>query len=1814
MKLQSLTTKLALTVGACSLAIIGILVANSALNARRSAIDHTRESAAAFSRACLEHTRAEVEEALTAARTLAQSLAGVKNPKSPLDIGRDPAGAILQTVLMRNDLFSGIGVAWEPDAFDQMDAAYSNLLGYSHTGRFITYWRKSGTQMIPTLFMGEGTDQIGPWYDSIRKSRRETILGPMPVRFLGQDRQVVLLLVPILYEGLFQGVVAIDIQLASLQRILDAIAKTAPDPASVAIIAESGLIVAAAGRPDLAGRPAKDVAGLAQVLQTGQAHLVETAGNLELTTPLRLGDAGMPWAILYRLPIGAMTTAVAQGVWYQIGLGIFLAVLALILIVGLIHKMTRKLTVIAERAERVAVGDLEFDEIQTGADEIGQVKNSFMRIVESLREIQVVCQAAAEGDFSASVGVRSDKDILGQAVNRMAENLRGVVKQANAVAEGNYDTQIEPRSDRDELGAAFFNMTDKLRQSESRFLDIALSSGDWVWEIDAVGAFSYCSARIKEVLGYEPEEVLGRSPFDLMNPEEAARIRPRFEEIITQKGRIRDLDYWFSHKNGAQVWVLVNGLPVVGAGGRLIGYRGVAKDITEQKRIEAEIENQRRQLMSIFDGMDEVIYISDPETYELLYTNEAFNRTWGSHIGEKCHAVLQERDEPCPFCTNDRIFGEYMGRPYIWEFKNEVTGNWYRCIDRAIRWADGRMVRFELAIEVTDQKQFEEALQRERNLFVSGPVVVFKWRVEEGRNIVEYVSPNISNFGYQPEDFTSGRLAIQNIIHPDDLVRVTTEARKHWESDVKTYQLDMRLLRPDGGSIWVSDHTTIVRDDQGKATHLDGYMFDISGRKQAEAEAADQAAALTRSNEELQHLIEANQRQNWIKTGQADLGSMVRGEQDLTTLLSKALAYLAKYLDCQIGAVYMAENQRHLNLAASYAYRKRKHLANRFEFGEGLVGQAALERESILLTRVPEDYIVVSSGLGETPPRNILVQPLVFQEEVKGVIELGSLEPFQDAAVEMIESAAESMAIAIHSTQSRQQTQDLLERAQQLAERLQVQQEELRQANEELEEQTHALKLSESNLQTQQEELKQINEELEAQQEELRATNEELEEKTKELEMQRDDIRHKNAELQRAQLALEEKARDLDITSKYKSEFLANMSHELRTPLNSMLVLSQLLASNKDRNLSPKQIKSAETVYKSGVELLDLINEILDLSKVEAGKMELHVESVDLRGVANSMDLKFKPLAEEKDLEFSFSLAEDLPREIRTDRQRLEQVLKNLLSNSVKFTSEGRVTLTIRRSNAEEVRSRPRAGLAFVVTDTGVGIPENKRKLIFEAFQQADGTTSRRFGGTGLGLSISRELAKLLGGEIHLTSVLGQGSEFTLFMPESYEVPTEAEDRRQEAPAGARSPAIESASEDRALPVEPEPGFCSDDRKDIRPGDRSILVIEDDLGFAEALRDMAHERGFKFLAASDGAAGLHLADFFKPSAVILDIGLPGTDGLAIMERLKENPETRHIPVHFISGQERPIEAMQLGAVGYLQKPVTGDNLTEAFKRLENIISKPTKKLLIVEDDATLRQSIKELLSGADVQVTGVGSGKEAIDRLRGGDFDCMVLDIGLPDMSGFDLIETIKADRGLPDVPIIVYTGRELTREEEKTLLKYTESIILKSARSPERLLDETALFLHRVNANLPPDKRQMLAMAHDKESILKGKKILVVDDDMRNMFALTSFLEEKGMVTLEAKDGREALDLLEKNPELDLVLMDIMMPQMDGYETMAAIREQVRFKKLPIIALTAKAMKGDRARCIEAGASDYLSKPVDGEKLLSMMRVWLYGKGVRKD
>ncbi|MEJ7847529.1 MAG: HAMP domain-containing protein [Pyrinomonadaceae bacterium] len=960
-------------------------------------------------------------------------------------------------------------------------------------------------------------------------------------------------------------------------------------------------------------------------------------------------------------------------------------------------------------------------------------------------------------------------------------------------------------------------------------------------------------------------------------------------------------------------------------------------------------------------------------------------------------------------------------------------------------------------------------------------------------------------------------------------------------------------------------------------------------------------------NEMIRNLRETTQKnteQDWLKTNLAKFTQMLQGQRDLLTVARLILSEMAPLVEMQHGVFYIADtggDETVLKLLASYAYRERKSVATQFNLGESIVGQCALEKERILIKNVPSEYVKVNSGLGEAPPTNIVVLPVLFEGQVKAVIELASFHPFNEIHFGFLDQLTESIGIVINTIEANMRTEELLKQSQSLAQELQLGQAELQETNRRLELQAQSLQTSE--------------ELLKKQQEELQGTNQELEEKATLLSEQKSEVEEKNHEIELARTALEDKAKQLALSSKYKSEFLANMSHELRTPLNSMLILSKMLSENAEMNLYEKQIEFADTIHSSGSDLLALINEILDLSKIESGNMAVEIGDLHFDDLRDDIERNFSQIAKDKGLQMVLKFSDTLPARIHTDVKRLRQVLKNLLSNAFKFTQMGEVKVNISVATRgwsvdNSLLNNASAVVAFEVSDSGIGIPDDKQQLIFEAFQQADGTTSRKYGGTGLGLSISREIARLLGGEITLESVQGEGSKFTFYLPENYQLTglgANEDNRQEESSAGISMPnMITLAREsDQDSPSRVQI-IVSDDRSDIQEGDKVVLIVEDDASFARILVDVAHEKGLKCLVSSNGEDALMTARKYRPDAITLDLTLPGMHGYAVLDRLKHDPSTRHIPIQIISAIDDAKSVLKLGALGHFTKSADREKLIDSLANLKDFVDRPVKNLLLVEDDKKLSRSITELLKGKDVNIRPAMTGAAALEMMESERFDCAIVDLMLPDMEWSELIGNIKQRSGFPGLPVIVHTGKDLSRRETAKIKKLAETIIIKDADSFERLFDETALFLHRDVADLSDSQKNMIKHVNVTDPRLQSKKVLVVDDDIRNIFALTSVLERQQMNVVYAENGRDGIETLKKNPDIEGVLMDIMMPEMDGYEAMTEIRRLSKFKAIPIIAVTAKAMKGDRQKCIEAGASDYITKPVDTEQLLSLLRIWL--------
>ena len=978
------------------------------------------------------------------------------------------------------------------------------------------------------------------------------------------------------------------------------------------------------------------------------------------------------------------------------------------------------------------------------------------------------------------------------------------------------------------------------------------------------------------------------------------------------------------------------------------------------------------------------------------------------------------------------------------------------------------------------------------------------------------------------------------------------------------------------GALWFA-----LRQITQPISHITGLMTRLAeGERRIDIPGLarrDEVGAIARALNAFKQLVIENQRTSWVKSHVGELSAQLQRQSDREVFANTVTASVAPLVEAGVAVFYAADEQgKRLTLLGHYGFRQRKHVTTDYALGEGLVGQCARERKVIQLDQVPSDYTAIHSGTGEAMPSTVIVLPLISADRLLGVIEFAAFKPFNTAQSQLLDALLPVVALSFDNLSRALITEALLTETRRQSDALQASEEELRSQQDELRGQNHLLE-------TQSSQLKASEEELRVQAEELQATNEELREQSEALTEQKKQV-------EAAERAAQEKAEDLSRASQYKSEFLANMSHELRTPLNSLLILARGLADNDDNHLSADEVESAEVIHSAGTSLLRLINDILDLSKIESGKMDLSIESVPLSEISIALSRTFRSVSREKQVALVIDQDPALPATFDTDQGKLEQILNNLLSNAFKFTAQGEVRLSIRAVTGQRI--------AFVVSDTGIGIPPDKFEKVFQAFEQVDGSTRRQYGGTGLGLSIARSLAQLLGGDITLSSTAGQGSSFTVTLPLKSTVVDQPEralpSPQRRDPVPVVSPAVVPALPDATV---------ADDREALQPGDPAILIVEDDVAFARILLDTVRKRGQRGLVATDGEAGLALAQRFVPTGILLDVMLPGLDGWGVIEQLKTDPRTRAIPVHFISATEERVRALDAGAVGFLTKPVDRHDLSGALERLQQFEPGRLRRVMVIDDDSGARLAVRKLLASQQVEVVEAADAETALEMLRARDEDhrvnCIVLDLGLPGMDGFTFLEQMASLDQPP--PVVVYSGRDLSREETLKLRAYTDSIVIKGARSPERLLDEVSLFLHSlrpISAAAQPNPKA--------DAQLAGKTVLVVDDDVRNMFAMSKALRAKGLNVVMAQDGHKALKQLENVSNIDLVLMDIMMPGMDGYDTMREVRRNAAWTSLPMIALTAKAMRGDREKCIEAGASDYLTKPVDLDKLFSMMRVWL--------
>jgi len=979
-----------------------------------------------------------------------------------------------------------------------------------------------------------------------------------------------------------------------------------------------------------------------------------------------------------------------------------------------------------------------------------------------------------------------------------------------------------------------------------------------------------------------------------------------------------------------------------------------------------------------------------------------------------------------------------------------------------------------------------------------------------------------------------------------------------------------------------ADITHRINVIRGVANRISGGDYSIRVSDTGKDGLGDLSFSLNKMAASLDDSFHQLAERDWLQTGVNGLSKIIAGEQDVHTLSRNIITFVAEYTSSQVGSLYLLKEDHTLELTGSYALSEaesRKHIA----LGAGIVGQSAADRKIIHLQDIPGEYIRVSFAAADIRPKSLIAIPIIFEDSLKGVMEIGTVHDYPDNVSALLEQITERVGIALNTTWNRIRLQELFEETQAQAEELQMQHTELESLNTELEAQAQKLQASE--------------EELKVQQEELLQTNQELEERSHLLEERNQEIIERN-------LAVQRHAAQLELSTKYKSEFLANMSHELRTPLNSILLLSRLLSENHEQNLTGEQVEYASVIQSSGQGLLALINEILDLSKIEAGKMELEYAEVPLAEITGDLQGLFRPLAQERQLEFRVSTRPEVPASIYTDKQRLEQILKNLLSNAIKFTAEGHVHLDI------SLPADGRPFVQFAVSDTGIGIASDQQQAVFEAFRQADGSTRRKYGGTGLGLSISRELARLLGGEIHVSSTPDEGSVFTVYVP--VEKPAAAAYAPEPAPGGTPDDTDNtggSAGTGDPLTLTEIPDDIPDDRSHTGAHDKTVLIVEDDTGFAKALLDFTRKQGYKAIVSVRGDEAIALAQQYRPLAILLDIQLPVKNGWEVMEALKGNPATRHIPVHIMSSFEARRKSLTEGAVDFINKPVALEQLHEAFRKLEQVIGRQHKKVLITEENTKHARALAYFLETFDVQAAISTSVSGSLEALHSDHVDCVILDMGVPAQQGYEMLEAIRKNADIEELPIIVFTGRNLSMTEAQRLRQYADSIVMKTAHSYQRILDEVSLFLHLVEENRSHPGGSGGERPGSLAEVLQQKTILITDDDVRNIYSLTRTLEKYRMKVLSATDGREALRVLGEHPETDIILMDIMMPEMDGYEAMRQIRRTPALAHLPIIAVTAKAMTGDREKCVQAGASDYISKPVDTDQLLSLLRVWLYEK-----
>jgi PAS domain S-box-containing protein len=1413
---------------------------------------------------------------------------------------------------------------------------------------------------------------------------------------------------------------------------------------------------------------------------------------------------------------------------------------------GALEKFRRMATVIQDSNDAITFQDLDGNILawNRGAEQIygySQAEALSMNIVDTVpkeyqQEAREFLSSLKRGELVPTLETkRKTKD--GRIVDVWLTNTKLTDDKGNLTGIATTERDITEQT--------------KTLEKFRRMATVIQDSNDAITFQDLDGNILAWNRGAEQIYGYSEAEALKMSIVDTVPKEYQAEAR-EFLSSLKRGELVPTLETKRKTKDGRIVDVWLTNTKLTDDKGNLTGIATTERDISERM---GALEKFRRMATVIQDSNDAITFqdlegniLAWNKAAEIIYgysQAEALSMnivdTVPKEYQEEARGFLAslKRGELLPNLEtkrkhkDGRIIDVWLTNTKLTDEKGRLTG--IATTERDISERMGALEKFRrMATVIQDSNDAITFQDLEGNILAwnLGAEIMYGYSEAEAlsKNIVDTV----------PKEYQEEARGFLASLKRGELLPNLETKRKHKNG---------RII-----DVWLTN--TKLTDDKGKLTGIATTERDITERKHAEASIREKAREL-----------------EFLREGQITLSDKMRGEQDVSRLGQSVLSHLAPFLNAQMGAFYCLTEEQTLKRVSGYAYSKIEDKERMIALGEGLVGQAALGTGPILLENIPSNYFgKIGSDLGNAAPRSLLLAPVFYEGKVNGVIELASFVNFSEHQKTFLEHVSENIGIAINTSISRKKQEELLKKSQGLTDQLQTQQAELKATNDELEDQARALQDSQIELKSQQAELEQTNEQLEA---------------------QRDILNENNEALNKAQKLLEERSDEVQRASQYKSEFLANMSHELRTPLNSSLILAKLLADNSGGNLTQEQIKYAHSISSAGNDLLSIINDILDLSKVEAGKLEIRPESVFLPSVLDTLERTFEPLGKEKKLKFQIKIDAGVAETMYTDRQRLEQILKNLLSNAFKFTEKGQVTLHV--SRCADGR------LSLAVVDTGIGVAKAQQEVIFEAFRQADGTTNRKYGGTGLGLSISRDLARLLGGSVEVESTPGVGSCFTLLLPETYD----------ESRVAAPSPKAYTSSSSDAPVTTPRVERIKavpfvDDRNTLGAPDRTLLVIEDEPKFAQILYELAHEHHYKCVVAQDAEEGLALAQSLLPDAIMLDMMLPDHSGLSVLDQLKEDPKTRHIPVHIASAHDYMEKALQMGAIGYILKPALREALKAIFAKFEAKFAQKTKRVLIVEDDQLQRESMVKLISNTDIEITAVALAAEALEALKTTAFDCMVIDLKLPDLSGEQLLKKMTEQKELASFPpVIVYTGRSLSRDEEDALRKYSRSIIIKGAKSPERLLDEISLFLHSVESKLSPERRQMLNTMRGREDVFEGRKILVVDDDIRNIFALTAALEQKGACIETARNGKEALAKLQEDPRMDLVLMDIMMPEMDGYEATREIRKQKRFSRLPIIAVTAKATKNDQVLCMEAGANDYLSKPIDLHQLFSVIRVW---------